>query len=43
MAEGQLFSSRLMEMPANKLTPTSFSQIVSDRLNLTKKVNVFVR
>ncbi|XP_063434213.1 cytosol aminopeptidase-like [Mytilus trossulus] len=43
LAEGQLFASKLMEMPANKLTPTIFSQIVSERLSSTKKVSVTVR
>lgn len=43
LAEGQLFASKLMEMPANKLTPTIFSQIVSERLSNTKKVSVTVR
>ncbi|CAC5420989.1 LAP3 [Mytilus coruscus] len=43
LAEGQMFASKLMEMPANKLTPTIFSQIVSERLSNTKKVSVTVR
>ncbi|XP_052102453.1 cytosol aminopeptidase-like [Mytilus californianus] len=43
LAEGQMFASKLMEMPANKLTPTIFSQIVSERLSNTNKVSVTVR
>ena len=43
LAEGQMFASKLMEMPANKLTPTIFSDIVSERLSSNKQISVTVR
>lgn len=41
LAEGQNLSRRLMEMPANLLTPTKFAEIVKEQL--ADKCEVLVR
>ncbi|XP_033756082.1 cytosol aminopeptidase-like [Pecten maximus] len=43
LADSQNFARHLMEMPANKLTPSHFVDLVTSRLTNTKRCSVTVR
>ncbi|XP_069140944.1 cytosol aminopeptidase-like [Argopecten irradians] len=43
LADGQNFARHLMEMPANKLPPRNFVDLVNTRLTSTKRCSVTVR
>jgi len=43
LAEGQNLARYLMEMPANKMTPTKFSEVAKEKLGSLDKVDVRIR